>query len=328
MNLLGNEIAPIGMGCWPIGGPFYNGEKPLGFANVEDGESMRAIHAALDGGIRLFDTAAVYGAGHSERLLGKALKNFPDALIITKIGIGFDEKTKQVTGEETDPREVVPAIDRCLRRLQRDRIDILLLHQNELPVPEAALIFDAMEDARRSGKIRAFGWSTDFPKSAAAMASREGFLGVEHAMNVFVDVPTMQACVEKNDLIALLRSPLAMGVLTGKYDHQSIMPKDDIRATHDTWRDYFHDAKVKPTYLAKLGAIQELLQTGGRTLAQGALCWLMAKSARNLPLPGARTTAQMEDNAGALALGKLPDDIMAEIETLIEREPEGPARAR
>lgn len=328
MNLLGNEIAPLGMGCWPIGGPFYDGEKPLGFANVEDSASIGTIHAALDGGIRLFDTAAVYGTGHSERLLGEALKNRPDALIITKIGIGFDETTKQVTGAETDSAEVMPAIDRCLRRLQRDHIDILLLHQNELPVPEAEPVFDAMEDARRAGKIRAFGWSTDFPESVAAMAGRAGFLGVEHCMNVFVDVPTMQASVEENDLIAFIRSPLAMGVLTGKYDHQTIMPRNDIRATHDAWRDYFHDAKVKPGYLAKLSTIRDLLQTGGRTLAQGALCWLMAKSSRNIPLPGARTAVQMEDNAGALAHGALPNDVMTEIETLIEREPEGPPRAR
>lgn len=328
MKLFGREIAPLGMGCWPIGGPFYDGKKPLGFANVEDGESIRTIHAALEGGIQLFDTAAVYGAGHAERLLGEALKNRPDALVITKIGIGFDEATKQIIGEEVEPGEVMPAIDRCLRRLRRDHIDILLLHLNELPVPQAEQLFDAMEGARRVGKVRVFGWSTDFPESARAMAGRDGFIGVEHAMNVFIDVPTMQTTVEKNDLVAFIRSPLAMGVLTGKYDDQSIMPKEDIRSTHDSWRDYFHDARVKPGYLARLDAIRETLQTGGRTLAQGALCWLMAKSARNIPLPGARTAAQMEDNAGAVAHGKLPDDVMAEIETLIEREPEGPARAR
>lgn len=328
MNMLGQEIAPLGMGCWPIGGPFYQGEQPLGYANAEDGEALRAIHAALDGGVRLFDTAAVYGAGHAERLLGEALKNRPDALVISKIGIGFDETTRQVTGAETDPAGFMPAIERCLGRLQRDRIDVLLLHLNELPILQAGPVFRAMDDARRAGKIRAFGWSTDFPDSVAAMAGLEGFLAVEHAMNLFVDVPTMQDTVERNDLVAFIRSPLAMGVLTGKYDRRAVLPTDDVRSTNEAWRDYFHDARVKPIYLEKLDAVRDLLRTGGRSLAQGALCWLMAKSARNIPLPGARTAAQMEDNAGAIAHGKLPDDVMADIETLIEREPEGPARAR
>lgn len=328
MNLLDTEIAPLGMGCWPIGGPFFRGDQPLGYANAEDGESLRAIHAALDAGVTLFDTAAVYGAGHAERLLGQALARHPEAMIVSKIGIGFDEDTKQVTGEETDPAEVMPAIERCLKRLQRDRIDILLLHLNALPVARAEPIFAAMEDARRAGKIRAFGWSTDFPESARAMAGQEGFVGIEHAMNVFVDVPTIQGVAESNGLAAFIRSPLAMGVLTGKYGARSRMPKDDIRATDEVWRDYFHDARVKPTYLEQLDAVRELLRSGGRSLAQGALCWLLAKSDRNIPLPGARTAAQMEDNAGALDHGKLPEAVMAEIETLLTREAEGVARER
>ena len=328
MNLLGQDIAPLGMGCWPIGGPFFRGEQPLGYANVEDGQSLRAIHAALDGGIRLFDTAAVYGAGHAERLLGKVLKNRPDALVITKIGIGFDETTKQLTGAEADADDVMPAIERCLVRLQRDRIDLLLLHLNDLPVIQAGPVFAAMDKARQAGKIRAFGWSTDFPDNASAMAGHEGFVAIEHAMNLFVDMPTMQATIEQHDLIALIRSPLAMGVLTGKYDEQTVLQTDDVRSTNEAWRDYFHNARIKPVYLEKLHAIRDLLQTGGRSLSQGALCWLMAKSPRNIPIPGARTAAQMEDNIGAVAHGRLPDDVMAEIETLIRRDPEGPARAR
>lgn len=328
MKLLGNEIAPLGMGCWPIGGPFFRGDQPLGYANAEDGESLRTIHAALDAGITLFDTAAVYGAGHAERLLGKALKDRPDAMVISKIGMGFDEETKQVLDDETVPETVLPAIERCLKRLQRDHVDVMLLHLNALPVEAARPIFEEMDGARRAGKIRAFGWSTDYPASAEAMADREGFIGIEHAMNVFADVPTIQQMVARNDLVAFIRSPLAMGILTGKFDRTTKMADDDIRSTDATWRDGFEGGRVAPKYLDQLAAVRELLTTGGRSPAQGALCWLLAKSDRNIPLPGARTVAQMRDNAAALEHGKLPAAVMDEIENLLQREPEGAPRER
>lgn len=327
MKILGNDIAPLGMGCWAIGGAFYSGEQPLGFANVDDETSTRTIHAALEAGVRLFDTAAVYGAGHSERLLGTALKG-RDALIISKLGTSFDEQLKQVLGDDVDRANVETAIDASRRRLQRDHIDIMLLHLNALSVERAKPLFEQMEQARLSGKIRAYGWSTDFPASAAAMAKMRGFIGVEHAMNVFVDVPTMQATVEQNRLMAFIRSPLAMGVLTGKFDDASTITRDDVRAVNSDRRDYFRDGKVAAKYLDSLGIIRELLQTGGRTLSQGALGWVMAKSDRNIPLPGAKTVEQIQDNAGAIGFGPLPVGVMGEIEALIHREPEGEARAQ
>lgn len=328
MNLLGSEIPPLGMGCWAIGGPFYRGDRPLGWSNVEDGESRRTIHAALEAGIRLFDTAAVYGAGHAERLLGEELKDQPDVLVVSKIGLAYDKTTKQLTGDQTDPAEVLPAIDRCLTRLQRDRIDILLLHLNDVAVARATPIFDEMERARQAGKIRAYGWSTDFPGRIAAMADREGFVAVEHAMNLFMDVPSVQGAVTEGGLTALIRSPLAMGVLSGRFTRDSTLPSDDIRSTSDGPRDYFREGRVDPAALSRLDAVRELLTVGRRTLVQGALCWLLAKSDRNLPVPGARTAAQMQENAGALDHGPLPADVMAEIETLMDRPPEGPARPR
>lgn len=328
MNFLGSDIAPLGMGCWAIGGAFYAGDQSLGFANVNDETSIRTVHAALEAGIRLFDTAAVYGAGHSEELLSIALEKHPDALVISKLGTSFDEQSKQVLGDETDSAAVIPAINASLRRLQRDRIDVMLLHLNSLSVELATPIFEQMEKARQAGKIRAYGWSTDFPASVAAMAEMEGFIGVEHAMSVFMDVPTIQSTVEKKDLFAFIRSPLAMGILTGKFDEASVLPGDDVRSMNTDRRDYFHDGKVDPKYLKNLAAIRELLQAGGRSLSQGALGWLMAKSERNLPLPGARNVEQVQDNAGAIELGPLSAEVMSEIEKLIRRDPEGEPRAR
>ena len=317
-----------GMGCWAIGGPFFAGESSLGWGKVDDAESVRAVHAAYDAGIRIFDTAAVYGAGHSEHILGQALANKSECLIITKAGLAFDEQSKQVVGEDTNAANILPAIDASLRRLQRDTIDVLLLHLNELPIAQAEPLFAAMELAREQGKIRAYGWSTDYPGNVDAFATQAGFQAVEHAMNLFVDVPTIQKTIEEHDLTPLIRSPLAMGVLTGKYTQATRFPSDDNRSRDEAWKDYFVDCGVAPIYLQQLDSIKECLSVGGRSLAQGALGWLMAKSERNIPLPGARTAAQVIENAAALEFGPLPANAMAEIETLIQRTPEGEARSR
>lgn len=329
MNFLNQKINPLGMGCWPIGGPMFSGDQPLGYTNSDDAESIRTIHAALAGGITLFDTAAAYGAGHAERLLARALKKRPDALIVTKIGIAIDEETKQLTGDEVEPETVLPAIERCLARLERDRIDLLLLHQNGLPVPQAEAIFDEMDKAVAAGKVRAYGWSTDFSESAAAVSSRESFVAIEHAMNVLVSPPRIQQVVRDDALTALIRSPLAMGLLTGKYGAEALIPDTDIRGTSNPKTDYFINAKSNPQMLAQLDALRDLLTTDGRTLTQGAICWLWSKGDMNLPVPGARTVEQIEGLAGALAFGRLLDTTMMEIEALIEREPDStPDRAR
>lgn len=329
MKFLEREITPLGMGCWPIGGAMFAGDQPVGYSNADDAESIRTIHAALAGGITVFDTAAAYGAGHAERLLARALKDRPEALVVTKIGIAIDETTRQLTGDEVAPETVLPAIDRCLARLERDRIDLLLLHQNGLSVQQAEAMFDEMDKAVGAGKVRAYGWSTDFAESVSSVAARPAFVAVEHALNVLVSPPRIQAAVHANALTALIRSPLAMGLLTGKYGADAILPSDDIRATSNIRTDYFVDAKSNPRMLAQLGAVTELLTTGGRTLAQGAICWLWAKGDMNLPVPGARTVEQIEGLAGALSFGALPDAVMDQIEALIERESESvPDRAR
>lgn len=328
MQLLGQKIAPMGMGCWAIGGQFYAGGTPHGFPDIDDAESKRAIRATLDAGLRVFDTAAVYGAGHSERLLGETLKDTPDAIVISKLGTAIDENTRQVLHDETEAHQVMPAIEGSLRRLGRDHVDVMLLHLNALPIDTARPIFEEMEIARGQGKLRAYGWSTDFPDRTEAMLDLEGFIGIEHAMNIFFDVPTLQSTVAQHGLAAFLRSPLAMGLLTGKYDASTVMPDTDVRSVNTPKRDYFQNAKPSTAHLDNLAAIRDLLTTGGRTLAQGALCWLLAKSERNIPIPGARTAAQACENAAAAAQGPLPPDVMSEIETLITRIPEGAPRAR
>ncbi|MTI02820.1 aldo/keto reductase [Roseibium sp. RKSG952] len=328
MNFLETEISPLGMGCWPIGGKMYWGEQSLGYTRSDDDVSIRTIHAALDGGVTLFDTAAAYGAGHSERLLGKALKHRPDALVVTKIGVGIDETSKQISFEPFSPDQVSPAVDGCLSRLNRDRIDLMLLHVNDMSIGKAEAVFDELDRLKSAGKLRAYGWSTDYSQSARAVAARNNFKAVEYVMNVFFDAPRMQNVVQEERLLSLIRSPLAMGLLSGKYDQNTTMASDDVRASGENWMEYFKDGKANPDFMRKLDAVRDLLTSNGRTLVQGALGWIWGQSETYVPIPGARTEEQIEGIAGALNFGALPVETMVEIDTLVTRIPDEPDRPR
>lgn len=328
MKFLETEIAPLGMGCWPIGGPMYSGAQSLGYTRADDTVSIRTIHAALDGGITLFDTAAAYGAGHSERLLASALKNRPDSLVATKIGIGIDEASKQISFGTFSPDMVSPAVEGCLTRLERDRIDLLLLHVNEMPVAEAEAVFDELDRLKDAGKLRAYGWSTDYSESASAVSSRQNFKAVEYAMNVFFDAPRMRKVAKDEGLLSLVRSPLAMGLLSGKYNTDTAMPAEDVRASREAWMEYFRDGKPNPVFMRTLEAVRDLLTSDGRTVVQGALGWLWGRAESNIPIPGARTEEQIEGIVGSLSFGALPVEVMEEVEALIERNPLEPDRPR
>lgn len=324
-----SALPRIGLGCWAIGGPFFDTQgRALGWGEVSEGDALETLAAAHDGGVRLFDTAAVYGAGRSERLVGRFARSRSDVTIVTKVGLAFDEETKVVPGMAVSGAEIADEIERSRTRLERDVIDCVLLHANALPPEKAEPAFDAMEAARAKGHIRCFGWSTDFPDHARALAGRAGFEAVEHAQNVFEDVPTMRATLGEAGLTPLLRSPLAMGVLSGKFDAASRLGTDDVRSSSGQWKSYLDGDRIDTGYLERIAAIRELLETDGATAAQGALRWCLARSDRAIALPGARNARQAGENAAAISLGPLPHGVMEEIERLVEREPEGPPRER
>lgn len=328
MDAIFKKAPRIGMGCWAIGGEFWAGDVPVGYSGTTDTDSLAAIDAAWAAGVRVFDTSAVYGTGHSETLLGQALGNRSDAILVTKFGHVFDAEKKQIIGAQYDPAYIKDSISQSLKRLQRDQIDVILLHLNDLEIEEAKPIFDTLEALQSSGQVASFGWSTDFPDRLDALAPRAGFTTVQHAMNIFFDAPSLSAVAQNHDLVQLIRSPLAMGLLTGKFSGGQRIGTSDVRGNNAEWHDYFTDGAINPTYAKQIESIRDLITVGGRSLTQGALCWLLAKSANTVPLPGAKNAAQAEENAGAMAFGPLPEKVMAEIEDVLQRPPEGPARER
>src|SRR3981081_1824032 len=131
-------VGALGLGCWAIGGPLWAGRQPLGWGQVDDNESVRAIRRALDLGVTLFDTADVYGAGHSERVLGRALAGERHRVVIaTKFGNTFDEESRQMGGADSSTDYVRLACEASLRRLGTDYIDVYQLHIGSLPDEQA-----------------------------------------------------------------------------------------------------------------------------------------------------------------------------------------------
>jgi len=140
-------------------------------------------------------------------------------------------------------------------------------------------------------------------------------------MNVLDDAPEMIALCETLNLASINRGPLAMGLLTGKYNADTVLGEDDVRGTRSPdWMRDFKDGRPNPEFAGKGEAIRAILTAGGRTLAQGALAWLWGRSRGTIPIPGIRTVRQAEENAGAMAFGPLSPDQMSEIERILDRK--------
>ncbi|RSN87244.1 aldo/keto reductase [Streptomyces sp. WAC 05379] len=317
----GIGVSALGFGCWAIGGEWQSADgQPLGWGKVDDEESVRAVRRALDLGVTFFDTADTYGAGHSERVLGRALgKRRADVVVATKWGNVFDEETRTLTGADDTPEYARRALTASLRRLDTDHIDLYQLHLSDADPARAAELRDLCEEFVREGLIRAYAWSTDDPARAAVFARGEHCAAVQHMANVLQDAPEMFALCEELGLASINRSPLAMGLLTGRRRSGQALEAGDIRSRPPEWLQGFEADGADPRWLASVDALKDVLTSGGRTLGQGALAWLWARSPHAVPIPGFRSVAQAEQNAGALEKGPLTSEQLTEVDRILER---------
>lgn len=316
----GLEVSAMGMGCWAIGGPWTFGDGrdsgQAGWGQVDDGQSIRAIHTGLDLGVSFFDTAANYGAGHSERILGKALAGRRDQVVIaTKFGFIVDERAKAVT---IDDGQILDNLrqdcENSLRRLGTDYIDIYQLHQGGYELEKVPQLVEILEELVQQGKICWYGWSTDDPERARAIASGEHCTSIQFDLNVFRDNPETRAICAEYHLGGINKSPLNRGVLTGKFDKETTFSEDDIR----------HGMSFKEgagaERLSKLEKIRHVLTANGHTLAQASLAYIWALDERMVPIPGFRSVKQVEENASATELGPLNLEQVAKIQAIWAQE--------
>jgi aryl-alcohol dehydrogenase-like predicted oxidoreductase len=322
----GIEASAVGMGCWAIGGPWKFAGRAAGWGVVDDAQSIRAIHTALDMGVTLFDTAANYGCGHSERILGQAIKGRREQVIVaTKFGHDVDEAAKNVVfygHEDTGPvaGHLRADCEASLRRLDTDYIDVYQLHVWGYDVQKSQEIRDGLQALVAQGKIRTYGWSTDRLDAVQAFAEGPDCSVVQQQLNVFTgDLELLREC-EVLDLASLNRGPLGMGILTGKFTPDSKFASDDVRSVAGEWFPGFEGDGVNQEWLDRLEAIRDVLTSNGRTLAQGALAWIWGASPNTFPIPGFRTVQQVQDNAGAMQFGPLTAGQMGEIDAILGRE--------
>ncbi len=291
----------IGLGTWPIGGAMSRDGQGLGYTGVDDDQSRRAIAVALEHGVTLFDSADVYGAGHAERLLGEALAGHPDVLVATKFGNTFDEDSRELLGTaDTSADYVRGALHASLRRLRRDHVDFYQLHASVIPAAQAAELVPVLEDLVAAGTIRWYGVSTDFPDQLAPFVDGEHCAVLQAQCNVLDGPAASIELAHAHDLAVLARSPLAMGLLGGRHTPNTRLPEGDVRRTQPEWLTWFADGVPAPEAWRRLTDVRDVLTAHGRTLAQGAIAWVLATEPDAVVVPGFRTAEQVVDTVGTL----------------------------
>jgi aryl-alcohol dehydrogenase-like predicted oxidoreductase len=295
------DVSPLGLGCWAIGGPTQYQNRHFGWGEIDEDEAVRAIHAAMDAGVTFFDTADIYGTGHSERILGRALAGRRDqVLVATKFGLTFDEYSRTMTGHDASPAYIQRACEASLRRLGTDHIDVYQFHIGDYDPSNVGPVCETLDRLVAEGKVRYYGWNAD-PDRARIFAERPHCTSTQFGMNMFAESPEMLAFCDAYDLAAIINGPLGQGLLTGTLDAATRFPATDLRHQRG-WN-------LREGPLARqrkaLERLHDILTGGGRTLAQAALGYLWARSERIIPIPGFKNVAQVQENVGALQHGPL-----------------------
>ncbi len=316
----GIEVSPLGFGCWAIGGPFTMFGLSDGWGQVDDFESIRAIRRAVDLGVNFFDTADAYGTGHSEEVLGEALQGMRDRVVIaTKGGYVHDRAARALTGEDTTPAYIRKALEASLLRLRTDYVDLYQIHNGAMPEENFEPLFHELDKFVAEGKIRTYGWSTWSAENVEAFAVKTRGTVIQTKANLLSYDGALSDACEVHGLACIDNGPLGMGLLSGKFSAQTRFSPDDVRSAAHEWTEYFQNGEVKKEFLSKLESVREILKSGGRTVAQGALAWLWARSGCNIPIPGFKNVRQAEENAAAMGFGPLTKTQMDEIEALLGR---------
>jgi aryl-alcohol dehydrogenase-like predicted oxidoreductase len=308
----GWKVSTVSFGAWAVGGTW---------GTVDDAESMAALHRALDRGVNFFDTADVYGDGHSERLIARLRKERKEPFYVTtKAGRRLPAQT--VAGYS---RENLNAfIDRSLKNLGVETIDLLQLHcppQDLYYNPEA---FGILDDIVKAGKIRHYGISVERVEEALKGIEYPGVQSVQIIYNIFRQRPADLFFQEarRRQVGILARVPLSSGMLTGKMTRASTFEADDHRAFNRNGEAFDKGETFSGVpFEVGLEAVEALrpLVPGGATMAAFALRWILMNEAVTCVIPGGKRPAQVDDNCAAADLPALSADTMAKVRAIYEQ---------
>jgi len=307
----GYRVSTVSFGAWAIGGAW---------GRTDDTESMAALHRAVDRGVTFFDTADVYGDGHSEKLIARLRRERDEEITVaSKAGRRLDPHTAD--GYNRDNLNAF--VDRSLKNLEVDCLDLVQLHCPPTDVYYRPEVFEVMDDMVRAGKIRHYGVSVERVEEALKAIDYPGVSTVQIIYNMFRQRPADLLLPEakRRDIGVIVRVPLASGLLTGKMNRDTRFEDDDHRqfnrqgAAFDRGETF---AGVDfETGLQAVEALRERVPANA-TLAQTALRWILMNDAVSCTIPGARRPEQVDDNTAAADLPALSDETMAAVREVYE----------
>jgi aryl-alcohol dehydrogenase-like predicted oxidoreductase len=307
----GWKVSEISFGCWAIGGAW---------GGVDDQESLAALHAALDGGVNFFDTADVYGDGRSERLLARLKKERKEKFYIaTKAGRRLPKQTPEGYSREN----LTGWIDRSLKNLDTDAIDLLQLHCPHPDVFYRPEVFGILDDLVKAGKLRHYGVSVEKVEEALKAIEYPNVQSVQIIFNIFRQRPAdlffQEAKRRKVGILA--RVPLASGMLSGKITRDRQFAADDHRNFNRHGEAFDRgETFAGVDFEVALRAVEELKKLSPKkvSLAQMALRWILEFPAVTCAIPGAKRPAQVAENIAASDLPPLSKATLKKIKTIYE----------
>ena len=304
-------VSRIGFGAWAIGADW---------GAVDDANSLRALHAAADAGVTLFDTADVYGDGRSERVIGQFLRERrgESLFVATKMGRRVPLDLDQYT-----PEAFRAWADRSRDNLGVDRLDLVQLHCLPTAIYYRPEIFAALDDLVSAGAIASYGVSVERVEEALKAIEFQGVATVQIIYNIVRQRPAELFLAEaaRRDVGVLARVPLASGLLTGKLTKETVFDPSDHRLFNRHGESFdVGETFAGVDYETGLAVVEELrsLVPDGATLAQVALRWILMSDAVTAAIPGAKTPEQARANAAAADLAPLSPAAMERIARLYE----------
>ena len=300
----GIEVTKLGVGLWAIGGTEWGA--------TDDKESLEMISAAADLGINFFDTADIYGDGHSEVLLGQALKGRrKDFVIASKIGWDGFDYDKWVSKYAT-VEQLIAGVESSLDRLQTDYLDLIQCHI-DYREPHMEIFVEGFQKLQAQGKVRAYGLSTsDYDYLQAFNAdNKAATLQIDYSILNRTPEAEIFPYITKHNLGVLTRGPLAMGILTGKFTAESTFGPGDFR---QNWVKNPEEHEIFLSDLAKVERLKALAED--RTLAHIAIQFVMQNPAVTVAIPGAKRLSQLKENVKAALLPELDAYELEYIDTI------------
>lgn len=298
------KISVIGFGTWAIGA--------LGWGRVQDRDSIEAIRRGLDMGINFFDTADIYGRGHAEEVLAKALGNRrKEVIVASKVGNRWSADGKRVWAD-LSPAYIRQAVEDSLRRLKTDVIDLYQIHRPDPKTPVAESM-GTLLDLVREGKIRYIGTSNLTPEQLQEYLSYGQVVSLQPPLNLLTrhtEVQLLPLC-QKEHVGVVVYSPMAMGLLTGKYETPVEFESNDFRAAN------FHfQGKNFARNIAISKALKKYAEARGYTAAQLAVAWVLAHPAVTSAICGAKRPEQIEESARSFEW-KMTHEEIVEIDRMV-----------